>query len=147
MIGDKLLIEHLKKCYICKEFKPLKHFHNWKGDKYGKAPGCKVCANNKARENHRIRSEDQDWLDKKRKAGRDLTRTRKRMAVEYKGGVCERCNKTYPDYVYDFHHLSGDTKLDNPSAKIKGSWDVAKQELDKCIMVCANCHRELHYAR
>lgn len=66
-------------------------------------------------------------------------------AVEYKGGKCEICgyNKNYA--ALEFHHL-------DPSQKDFGiaqsgetrSWDEIQNELDKCIMVCANCHRELH---
>lgn len=65
------------------------------------------------------------------------------MAVEYKGGKCVFCG--YAKYVgaLDFHHL------ENKSFGIsdKGytrSWEVIRQELDKCILVCANCHREIH---
>jgi transcription elongation factor Elf1 len=65
------------------------------------------------------------------------------MAVEYKGGKCVFCG--YDKYVgaLDFHHL--EDKSFGISAKgYTRSWEAVKEELNKCILVCANCHRELH---
>lgn len=69
----------------------------------------------------------------------------KEKAVEYKGGKCEICGYDKCISALEFHHL-------NPTQKDFGighrgytrSWEKVKEELDKCIMVCANCHRELH---
>ena len=70
----------------------------------------------------------------------------KRMAVEYKGSECADCGLiTEHVGVYDFHHLDPGQK-DFAIAK-KGytrSWEKTKQELDKCVMLCANCHRIRH---
>jgi hypothetical protein len=67
------------------------------------------------------------------------------LSVEHKGGCCEQCGYDKCIEALEFHHK-------DPSAKDFGisqnghtrTWEVTKQELDKCIMLCANCHRELH---
>ena len=67
------------------------------------------------------------------------------MAINYKGNKCQICdyNKCYS--ALEFHHLDPKEKDFGISAKgYTRSWDKVKEELDKCIMVCANCHRELH---
>lgn len=67
------------------------------------------------------------------------------MAIAYKGGKCQICG--YDRYVgaLEFHHLDPTQKDFGISAKgYTRSWDKNKQELDKCILVCANCHREIH---
>ena len=46
----------------------------------------------------------------------------------------------------DFHHLNPKEKDFNLSNRnLNMDWDVIKEELDKCILVCSNCHREIHY--
>mgnify|MGYP005855513707 CR=1 FL=1 len=46
----------------------------------------------------------------------------------------------------DFHHLDPQKKDFNLGiAIIQWKWEKVKPELDKCILLCANCHRELHY--
>lgn len=69
----------------------------------------------------------------------------KRIAIEYKGGKCEKCgyDKDFP-WVYDFHHIDGQTK-DFGIGHYSGGLTKMLNELDKCIMLCANCHREVHY--
>ena len=69
----------------------------------------------------------------------------KLMAVEYKGGKCQICQYDKCVDALDFHHLDSSQK-DFGLAE-KGhcrSWEVVKKELDKCVCICANCHRELH---
>lgn len=69
----------------------------------------------------------------------------KAMAIEYKGGSCIHCGYNKCPDALEFHHM-------NPAQKdftLSGnghckSWEKVKAELDKCILLCANCHRELH---
>jgi len=69
----------------------------------------------------------------------------KLMAIEYKGGKCEICGYNKCVDALEFHHLNPEEKDFGISEKgYTRSFDEVKQELDKCIMVCANCHRELH---
>ena len=134
-----------KACSSCKSEKSLADFSFDNRSPDGRGYYCRTCANAKARARHAKRSPDPDWVAKKNKQGRDRHRVAKQKAVEYMGSKCHDCQTVYPNYVYDFHHLDGDTKSANPSALLGSSWHRAKQELDKCIMVCANCHRGRHY--
>lgn len=67
-------------------------------------------------------------------------------AIEYKGGCCLFCGYKKCVAALEFHHLNPETKefgISN-SGNIK-SWEKMKVELDKCILLCSNCHKELHY--
>lgn len=67
------------------------------------------------------------------------------MAVQYKGGQCCICG--YNKYVgaLEFHHLDPNQKDFGIGSKgYTRSFDIVKKELDKCICVCSNCHREIH---
>jgi DNA-binding CsgD family transcriptional regulator len=63
--------------------------------------------------------------------------------VEYKGGCCERCGYNKSNSVLQFHHLNPQEKDFNIGNK-SYSFERIKKEVDKCIMVCANCHIEIH---
>jgi len=67
----------------------------------------------------------------------------KEKAVEYKGGMCECCGYDRAIEALEFHHRNPKEKDFSPSGK-SISWERMKKEIDKCIMVCANCHREIH---
>lgn len=137
----------VKGCGKCRSWLPLDNFCLDKSNKTGRGYWCKSCATANTRANYQGWKEDPNWVESKRERGRGLARDAKRRAVDYMGNRCVDCGKSYPDYIYDFHHLSGETKVDNPSAILKKSWEKAKQELDKCVLVCANCHRERHYGK
>ena len=67
------------------------------------------------------------------------------LAVTYKGGSCKRCGYDRCLEALDFHHLDPTKKDFSISSKgYTRSWKKVQAELDKCIMVCANCHREIH---
>ena len=69
----------------------------------------------------------------------------KQMAIEYKGGSCEVCGYYKCSAALEFHHINPTQKdFSIASNGHSRSWEKVKNELDKCIMVCANCHREMH---
>lgn len=69
----------------------------------------------------------------------------KNLAVEYKGGKCIKCGYNKCIYALEFHHLNPLDKDFSISAKgYTRSWENVKKEIDKCILVCSNCHREIH---
>ncbi len=69
----------------------------------------------------------------------------KEMSIEYKGNKCCICGYNKCKSALEFHHLDPKQKDFGISAKgYTRSWEKIKEELDKCIMVCANCHREIH---
>ena len=77
-----------------------------------------------------------------------VTNRRKRVrqkAIDYKGGMCQLCGYARCKEALEFHHRDGESKDFGVSSKgYTRSWERVKQELGKCILVCANCHRELH---
>jgi len=70
----------------------------------------------------------------------------KQLAIEKRGGACEHCGiKSQYQAIYDFHHLDPTTKEFALSSKgITKSWKKVEEELKKCILLCANCHRIVH---
>ena len=65
------------------------------------------------------------------------------MSVEYKGGKCLICGYDKCLSALEFHHLNPNEKDFQVSGK-SISWDKIKNELDKCVLVCSNCHQEIH---
>jgi len=74
------------------------------------------------------------------------SRRKTRLAlIEYKGGCCARCGYDKCSSALEFHHI-------DPSKKDFGIGDgnsralkKLMKEAEKCVLLCANCHRELHY--
>lgn len=65
-------------------------------------------------------------------------------SVKYKGGKCLSCG--YSKYLgaLEFHHLNPLEKEFALSKTRSQSWSRIKPELDKCILLCSNCHKEIH---
>ena len=71
---------------------------------------------------------------------------RKRLKIKlinYKGGKCQICGYNRCINALEFHHLNPNEK-DFQISGISKSFETMKKEVDKCILVCANCHREIH---
>jgi hypothetical protein len=83
------------------------------------SPICKKC-NNEKRKNSKIK------------------------AINYKGNCCVKCGYNKNITALDFHHLNPKEKEITPSRLNGKSWEKLKKEIDKCILLCANCHREEH---
>lgn len=69
----------------------------------------------------------------------------KQKAIAYLGGCCKHCGLvTNHLSVYDFHHVNKEEKESDPGSLLHYSWSRIQKELDKCILLCANCHRIEH---
>lgn len=69
----------------------------------------------------------------------------KLKALGYKGGVCSMCGleSEYTE-IYDFHHRDPLGKEFAIGTMLAHPWSRIKEELDKCDLLCSNCHRILH---
>ena len=69
----------------------------------------------------------------------------KSLLVEYKGGQCIVCNYKKTPWALDFHHVDGLKKSFSMSVRgLTRSLERLQEEADKCVLLCANCHREIH---
>lgn len=77
------------------------------------------------------------------KAKRD---ERNLIIFNYKGAECNHCGLSEPKHleIYDYHHVDPDTKLYSVSNILKGPIERLKTEVDKCLLLCSNCHRKEH---
>lgn len=61
------------------------------------------------------------------------------------GGACTGCGRPEPIAALEFHHIDATTKEFGISTEgITRRWDKIEAELAKCVLLCANCHREVH---
>lgn len=113
-----------RQCRICKEFKVLDEFSPT--NSYGNLNSyCKNCAAKKTRKPKQRFKEE---------------------CVAYKGGSCVKCGYNKCPAALEFHHR-------DPTQKEFSLRDIytvilsddIKIELDKCDLVCSNCHKEIHY--
>ena len=112
-----------KICPCCKEKKELITNFYIRNDEWTHS-WCKSCSNKNTVE----------WQ-----------RHRKVEAINYKGGKCVKCGYNKYPGALDFHHLDPSKKDFSISRKKNCSFDIIKPELDKCVLVCRNCHAELHF--
>ena len=69
----------------------------------------------------------------------------RQLAIEYKGSRCQVCGYDKCPEAMEFHHTDSSKKDFGISHKgYTRSWKKVELELDKCVMLCANCHREVH---
>lgn len=90
-----------------------------------------------------------NWrLDNKeyiRQKQREDKRERKELAIRYLGGYCQKCLQIFHPACFEFHHRNPIEKDRDPSKMLSLSWERLKTELDKCDLLCANCHRLTHH--
>ena len=78
---------------------------------------------------------------------RELRRAKKAYVRERlrTAGGCIRCGVDDP-VVLDWHHVDPAVKVAEIGTMAKEhGWDALMAELDKCVVVCANCHRRIHH--
>ena len=109
----------MKTCGRCGEAKPRDAFYRKTATQYQSY--CKSCFNAYCVER---------W------------RQRKIAAIEHLGGVCQDCGYHEHPAAMQFHHLR---EKDVSWTKLRlRSWERIVEELDKCVLLCANCHAIRH---
>lgn len=114
-----------KICSKCGIEKPINEYHKNGFDRNGnqKYRGyCKICANKR---------ESQRYWEKKEYI--DAQRTE-----------CAKCGDTR-SYILDFHHRDPENKDFTIGKMKKGAKQILQNEINKCVCLCANCHREFHH--
>lgn len=106
----------MHKCVSCKETDPTKFYGK-------KKKSCKTCHN--------------DYVVRR-------ARENKEYAVETLGGQCAACGYSRCIESLDFHHTDPNTKDLNWNNMRYWSKDRIDRELQSCVLLCANCHREVH---
>jgi hypothetical protein len=138
-------MEATKRCSMCGEVKPLTEFHRNRRRRDGLQNACKPCniARNQRwyREHPDVRSRRMDEQE------RSARRRKHRLVWEY---LCEHpcvdCGETDP-IVLEFDHLRDKVANISKMASSKRPWSVILEEIAKCEVVCANCHRRRTVAR
>ncbi|MDD9952749.1 MAG: hypothetical protein OXR66_00260 [Candidatus Woesearchaeota archaeon] len=72
--------------------------------------------------------------------GRDIVL--KKKAIAYKGGCCKHCGYEEHYAALQFHHLRDKEASWNDMRNM--GWEKVRKELDKCELLCANCHHIVH---
>lgn len=115
----------LKKCTKCSEEKPSTEFY-MRSDNGKKSIGsyCKACASSKTVARYKL------------------------YKLEYlslKGGCCQACGFNRYEGALEFHHADPATKDDSIAKMMRHpSSPKVLAELEKCVLVCSNCHRMIH---
>ena len=81
-----------------------------------------------------------DYVKAKSRERRDKMR---QYVIDYKKQPCSICGEEYPFFVMDLHHREPDKKESTVAKLVRdgASWKRLEDELEKCDVVCANCHR------
>lgn len=119
---NKNISTFTKICPCCKQEKLLDQFYTRRENKTSSY--CKECTNTQTI-----------------KRQQNL----KQQALNYKGNKCISCGYNKYPGALEFHHLDPKEKDFSLShVKLYKFTDKIKEELDKCILLCSNCHREIH---
>jgi predicted HNH restriction endonuclease len=80
---------------------------------------------------------------------RKIQKQLRKQAIEFLGWKCKHCGLVETEClaVYDFHHEDPTQKDASISELFRAMkpWEEIQPEIEKCILLCANCHRKVHY--
>jgi len=126
----------LKRCSACKEDLPVELFHKNKAKKDGLAHCCTPCQKVYAKQHYEANKSQYFQRNQ---------RTRKRAKaklMEQKADTpCTDCGQKFHPYIMEFDHLDPSTKISAIGRMNAASGRTFTEELAKCELVCANCHK------
>jgi hypothetical protein len=145
-----IAIREYKRCGQCREWKLPEEFHVDRSKPDGRYSTCKVCACARKRERHA--TDPVAWTPERQVSKREATmalRNRNRAFVrEYLAEhPCVDCGESDP-IVLEFDHVRGEKSFNVSYGVIKNySLKRLAEEIAKCDIRCANCHRRVTATR
>lgn len=133
----------MKKCPGCKDGKEKdeSEFSKNASREDGLQRYCKRCQSGKTKKHY---GENRSYyVDKAKKTAAEL----KQFVDELKKGPCKDCGNRFNPWQMDFDHRDRSTKGGNISRLLKYGKKKLLAELEKCDLVCANCHRNRTHAK
>lgn len=128
-------------CIWCKEIKPISQFtkttKTYAKKQYYRSY-CKPCYSKYSSQRNK---KDRVKNNQNAKRRRNI---KKEFWIKKFGNKCNDCQQTFSSCVYDFHHLDPTVKEFDPGRVLYSNKPLADIELEKCILLCANCHRLRH---
>lgn len=126
----------MKQCPGCKEFKPLTDFT-------ARGYTCKTCHNLRSKSSYK--KNKQPYIERARKFRQTQICRIKAYLNELKSFGCSQCDEKR-FWCIDFHHLNASEKDYAISDLLSfGSIHKIVKELNKCVMLCKNCHADTHF--
>lgn len=129
-----------KLCSKCEKQKPLSEYHVNRGKPDGLHNYCKSCW--KIYRKSHYTANKTKYIDK---ATRWKLARRKELAELKKDLCCIKCGENHPAAL-DFHHTDP-TYKEGSIGTVASRWsrNRLEKELEKCVVLCSNCHRKLHH--
>ena len=90
--------------------------------------------------------EKRKYADRREELKIAVAKKRKRVklfSIQYWGGKCVICGYNKFHGAMDFHHVISPKLFSVGNIGYSRSWENLRKELDKCVLLCANCHREV----
>jgi hypothetical protein len=129
----------MKTCTRCKQLLPLDCFGNKTESKDGKKSACKQCC---TKQNHQWRRTTKGKRSHAAGVKKRRRSTKLWLLEQIGANCCSQCPENHPACL-DFHHKHG--KKFNLAPNMTKSKQELLEEVRKCIVLCANCHRKHHY--
>ena len=166
--GNDVLLHWVMECRKCNINIPTRFVIDGKERNFGKRKYCLSCSPFKANNRQKLEQGSpslegtnrsclgclKDFVFRRHKAmtkdlcsaciSKQRRRKIKLQAVAYKGGKCQNCGYNKCVGAMDFHHQNPQEK-DFTISGNAGKWENIRKELDKCDLLCKNCHAERHY--
>lgn len=129
-----------KKCAACGVVKSSDDFHRNRNKPDGLQTACKVCRKTQNANWYKSNKEPHNTKRKAWTENRRLENTEK-LVEHLQNHPCVDCGETDP-LVLELDHVTG-TKVAAVTRLTSGasSWEKVANEIDKCVVRCANCHR------
>ncbi len=128
-----------KTCTTCKEEKNIQEFRRDRSRKDGYQSSCKICS----REKHKSLY-SQKYSVKYNIRNNERRIKHLNLINEYKKNLsCVKCGEQ-ENICLEFHHLNPEKKEFTIGSAVSRSWDVIEKELQKCVILCSNCHKKVH---
>jgi hypothetical protein len=130
-----------KMCSKCRTLKSTDEFNFRHRETGVRHSYCRDCGKQLTQKHYR--SQKQQYLDRNSQAYTE----RRQMVVDAKSYPCADCGIQYPYYVMDFDHRDGSLKRFALNSVHRRTKQAILSEIEKCDIVCSNCHRERTYQR